>query len=110
MTVVLLAVAGGVGALVRAEWTRWAAARWPGAAWGTRGVNLVGATALALLVLASPEPSVRDVLGMGFLGGMTTFSTWMLDADDRGGPDALREIALTLVPALLVVAGVLAAR
>lgn len=54
--------------------------RWP---WGTFTVNLSGSLALGLLVgLTLGEvvsPTERLVLGTGFLGAYTTFSTWMYD-------------------------------
>jgi len=51
--------------------------------WGTFAVNISGSLALGLLVgwvLAQElSPAYRIVLGTGFLGAYTTFSTWMLE-------------------------------
>jgi len=74
----LLALAGGGGALARGLLVR---------AWGTRGtllVNVAGAFALGLVV-AWPglgEGLVR-IAAVGFLGAFTTFSGWMLEANER---------------------------
>lgn len=85
VTMVLVALAGGLGALLRYELGGFvqsiARSTRP---WGTLVVNLSGALALGLLAGAGlgarlPLPAVR-VLGTGFLGGFTTFSTWMVES------------------------------
>ncbi len=82
MTLVLLAVAGALGALARYGVSlaalRWAPATFP---WGTLGVNLLGCFLLGYLAdLAIEDPTMatrtRAVLGTGFLGAFTTFSTF----------------------------------
>lgn len=82
MTILALMVAGGFGALARLELGGWvqrrAASDRP---WGTFVVNLLGAAALGAVVAGGDlglAPEVRDVVGTGFLGGFTTFSTWMV--------------------------------
>lgn len=55
--------------------------------WGTLGVNLFGCIALGALVAAVEQraafsPEVRLFLGMGFLGSLTTFSTFGLETAD----------------------------
>lgn len=76
----LLSVAGGAGAATRllvdgVVRTRFGA-RFP---WGTTLINVSGSFALGLLtglVTAARMPEAWDlVLGVGFLGGYTTFST-----------------------------------
>lgn len=54
-------------------------------AWSTLAVNLTGAFLLGLLMVFvndvwPPSRYVRPFLGVGVLGGYTTFSTYMLDA------------------------------
>ena len=70
-------LAGGVGALVRAEVTSLLGVRR-----GTAVVNLVGAALLGLVVGLAGGADTRagtvTVLGLGLCGGLTTFSTWML--------------------------------
>lgn len=41
--------------------------------------NLTGAFAAGIIVGVTDSPDVALVLAGGFLGGYTTFSTWMLD-------------------------------
>jgi CrcB protein len=51
---------------------------------GTLVVNLTGAFALgALLGSAVPERAAL-VVGSGFMGGYTTFSTWMVESERLG--------------------------
>ena len=75
----------GVGALgALGAWARFAvgarvAARRPSDfPFGTLVVNLTGGWALGLLVGLSVGGDALLVLGTGFLGGYTTFSTWMV--------------------------------
>lgn len=86
MNWILVGVAGAAGALARhlvGGWVRGRAG--PGAfPWGTFAVNISGSFLLGLLTglvtgrgLLSAE--VKLVLGTGFLGAYTTFSTWQLD-------------------------------
>ncbi len=72
------ALAGGLGAVVRylvdRGVTRLTGRRFP---WGVFVINLTGSFALGLIV--GLLPGVLFVVGTGFLGGYTTFSTAMLD-------------------------------
>jgi CrcB protein len=47
---------------------------------GTLVVNLTGSFALGVLVGASLPHRVAFLLGTGFTGGYTTFSTWMVES------------------------------
>jgi CrcB protein len=47
---------------------------------GTFVVNVTGGFVLGLLTGLSLNSDVMLVLGTGFLGGYTTFSTWMVEA------------------------------
>jgi CrcB protein len=76
-----VALGAGLGGALRYLVAGWAAQRW-GAAfpWGTLLVNLSGSFLLGLLLALSLErdlipPGLRLFLGMGLLGGYTTFST-----------------------------------
>jgi fluoride exporter len=51
---------------------------------GTLAVNLSGGLALGLLVGLEVVGDARFVLGTGLLGGYTTFSTWMVEAQRLG--------------------------
>jgi CrcB protein len=81
--------------------------------WSTVTVNLVGALLIAVLLVLvtevlSPHPLLRPFLGVGVLGGFTTFSTAMLDLRTllAGGESltALAYLAVTLVGGFAVVA------
>ena len=79
--VVGVALAGAVGAPARFVLERVVRARWPGQwPWGTFLVNVSGSLALGLVVgvvLAhGVDADVRTVVGTGFLGAYTTFSTY----------------------------------
>jgi CrcB protein len=51
---------------------------------GTLVVNLTGSFALGVLVGASATHRIAFLLGTGFLGGYTTFSTWMVESERLG--------------------------
>ncbi|MGY3565329.1 fluoride efflux transporter FluC [Sinomonas sp. RB5] len=75
----LLGVAGGLGAVARYVLDTAVSRRVRGALpFATIGINVTGSLALGLVtgaVLAGADPAVQAVLGTGFLGGYTTFST-----------------------------------
>ena len=75
----LVAVGGALGSL-----GRWGLAEAvPGPA-ATLAVNLSGCLLIGLLAgwVFDDRPRLRLLLGVGFLGGWTTFSTHLLDAHD----------------------------
>ncbi|MCC5948166.1 MAG: CrcB family protein [Nitriliruptoraceae bacterium] len=87
-------VAGACGSLVRNEVTLRAGRRWTaGRAIATAVVNLVGSAVMATLVGLNLAGRVPDelvvVLGFGFAGSLTTFSTWVVEAV-RAGTDGER--------------------
>ena len=80
MTVILLALAGGVGAAVRFMVDGWIRRRIKTALpWGTILINVTGSFALGvlagLMMRGQASGSLFLILGTGFLGGYTTFST-----------------------------------
>ncbi|MBT2585937.1 fluoride efflux transporter CrcB [Arthrobacter sp. ISL-95] len=84
MTVIILALAGGVGAAVRFMVDGLIRQRLKTALpWGTILINVTGSFALGFLaglVMRGHAPeSLFLVLGTGFLGGYTTFSTASLE-------------------------------
>jgi CrcB protein len=88
-------VFGAAGAYTRFAVAAAVTARRPGDfPWGTFAVNLSGGFALGVLTGAGVTGSALFVLGTGFMGGYTTFSTWMVEAQ-RLGEDA--EIGLAVV-------------
>jgi len=88
MTNIFLVMGGGaVGAALRYQLGRFAGQIAPGTAWpwGTFAANLIGGFAMGLLAgwlargsATSGEP-IRLLLGVGVLGGFTTFSAFSLE-------------------------------
>ncbi|BCW37044.1 putative fluoride ion transporter CrcB [Arthrobacter sp. StoSoilA2] len=84
MTVILLALAGGLGAAVRFMLDGLIRARVRTALpWATIFINVSGSVLLGFLaglVMEGQAPeSLQLILGTGFLGGYTTFSTASLE-------------------------------
>ena len=115
MTNIFLVMGGGaVGAALRYLLGRFAGQMAPGAAWpwGTFAANLIGGFAMGLLAgwlargsTTSGEP-MRLLLGVGVLGGFTTFSSFSLETMqmiERG------QIGLALGYALFSLVGAVAA-
>ncbi|PPK66378.1 fluoride efflux transporter CrcB [Actinokineospora auranticolor] len=77
--VLLTALGAAVGAparyLVDRGMRRWLGERFP---WGTLVVNVVGSLVLGGVVAAA-GPDLRVLLGTGFCGALTTFSTFSAD-------------------------------
>ncbi|WP_459206041.1 fluoride efflux transporter CrcB [Pseudomonas sp. MLB6B] len=86
ITLIAAVAAGGIaGTLLRFATSQWVLANWPRHFYlGTLAVNLVGCLLIGLLYgLFLLKPSVpvelRAGLIVGFLGGLTTFSSFSLD-------------------------------
>jgi CrcB protein len=86
----LVATGGALGACLRYGVGRWALATLgPDFPWGTWGVNIIGGMAMGLLagMLARIDAAnvtgggegLRLLLGVGVLGGFTTFSAFSLE-------------------------------
>ena len=83
---ILVALGGGAGAVARylvgAQALRWWGAGWP---YGTFAVNVVGGLLMGLLAGAlahrggGDQERWRMLLGVGVLGGFTTFSAYSLE-------------------------------
>ena len=84
--VLLVALGGGVGAALRWMVGGWALTAFgPGFAWGTWIINLLGSFLLGWLLArlqtgldGAGEP-LRLLLGVGLLGGFTTFSAFSVE-------------------------------
>lgn len=109
----LVAVGGAGGAVARYLLSGWVTTRWAHESafpWGTLVVNVVGSFALGLLMGLGGEgrllmpPAARVLLGMGFLGAFTTYSTFSYETVEalRLGDSrvALGNVAVSLVTAL----------
>jgi CrcB protein len=76
-----VALFGALGALARFRLDSVVSARFPSDfPLGTLVVNLTGSFALGVLVAASVGHGIAFLLGTGFAGGYTTFSTWMVES------------------------------
>jgi CrcB protein len=99
---------GGLGALARFVLDGAVSARVAGDfPWGTLAVNLSGAFLLGLLVGMALSDSAFKLLGVGLLGGLTTFSTWVFESHRLSEDGQLRLGLVNFV--LSLVLGVAAA-
>jgi CrcB protein len=107
-----ISAGGVVGALSR----YFVAQAWPhppdGFPWSTFVINVTGCLLIGVLMVFVTEvvtgkPLLRPFVGVGILGGYTTFSTYVVDIQRAAGEGAawvaLSYLALTLVFALLAV-------
>lgn len=85
LSVLSIAAGGALGAVSRHFVNVGAASFGVAFPWGTLIVNVVGSFVMGLAIglfahLWQPPQEVRSFLTVGFLGGLTTFSTFSLDA------------------------------
>lgn len=104
--IVWLTVAGGVGAAARFALDGAVRTRWPSQfPWGILLINVVGSFLLGFLtglaLEGAADPAVRVVLGVGFCGGFTTFSTAMVDTVRLARDGAWRPAVANLVGTLV---------
>jgi fluoride exporter len=103
-----LALVGGVGAVARFRIDRAISGRRKGEfPLGTFAINILGAFTLGLLTGASVTGTWLFILGTGFLGSFTTFSTWIFETD-RLGEDGEEAVAIVNL-GLSIAAGLAAA-
>ena len=107
--ILAVAIGGALGALARYGASAGLArivrdTAWAGYPLGTLAVNVLGTFLLGVLVFHERlplPPAVRLGVGTGFLGAMTTFSTFELDLfllqDQRGAFAALAYLAANVV-------------
>lgn len=89
LELLLVAVAGAAGAVLRHELTTR-----PRAVRATAAVNVAGAGLLGIATTVLTAGPLL-VVGGGLLGATTTFSTWMVHADTA--PSTVRVVVLPLV-------------
>nr|WP_225955538.1 CrcB family protein [Kibdelosporangium phytohabitans] len=105
--VAAVSVGGGLGALAR-----YLVGLAVPAPWGTFGINVLGCFLIGVLMVLATETFrahrlVRPFLGVGVLGGFTTFSAYAVDADQLLSDSpwlAGAYLVGTLVAALVAVA------
>jgi CrcB protein len=78
LAIVMIGLGGACGALLRAVTGRCIQAQFP---WATLTVNVVGSFLLAAAYAALPMEAelARTLVGAGFCGAFTTFSTFILE-------------------------------
>jgi len=100
VTLLAASLAGSLGAVFRYLLSGWAQERFQrDFPVGTMLVNLTGSLALGLVAGAEPVATMSTITLIGFLGGFTTFSSWMVEtvllgARSRG---AWLNLSLTLL-------------
>ena len=110
LTWVGVAFFGALGAVARFRLDTAVSARLPGDfPLGTLVVNLTGSFALGVLVGASVTHRVAFLLGTGFAGGYTTFSTWMVESERLGEVGDVVALLRNLWLSMLVGFGIAAA-
>jgi CrcB protein len=103
-----IGLVGGLGAIARFALDGAVSARTTsGFPLGTLAVNLTGALALGILVGAALSSDAYRLVGIGFVGAYTTFSTWVFESHRLGEDGQLRLGAANFV--LSLVLGVLLA-
>jgi fluoride exporter len=112
MTVLLVLVGGMIGAPARFLADRFVQARHDSVLpWGTWAINVAGSAVLGFLLGAQQHlglpAQVIDLVGTGFCGGLTTFSTFSYETLRLLDDGAIAAAGLNLLGSL--VAGVLAA-
>ncbi|GAA3729013.1 CrcB protein [Spinactinospora alkalitolerans] len=105
MTALAIALGAAVGAPARYLIDRFVQARHGSAfPWGTLAVNITGCLLLGALTALAPSAPVAALLGTGFLGALTTYSTFGYEtvrlAQEGAGPLALLNAATSLLAGL----------
>ncbi|HVP04556.1 MAG TPA: CrcB family protein [Dehalococcoidia bacterium] len=86
MTVLAVAVGGALGAVTRYLLAvKLYGSLGVGFPWGTFGVNIAGSLMLGVIIGLVEErnafsPEVRTAITVGFIGGLTTFSTFVYES------------------------------
>lgn len=107
-----ISIGGSIGALARYGVTLAVPPRARSFPWATFGINVLGCLLIGVLMVLVTEvwPKqrlIRPFLGVGVLGGFTTFSTYVVDiqrlADQGASAIALAYLLGTVVAALVAV-------
>lgn len=98
-----MVILGGAGALTRSVVDRAITRRHTGVyPLGIFVVNMAGTFALGVMTGVAASHDVRFLIGTGFLGGFTTFSTWIVDSRRLVDVRLRREAAANIVLALFI--------
>ena len=101
---IAVALGGSLGALVRYSLSQWVYRKFP---MGTFVVNIAGCFLIGLLMAIAvkakwPSPEVRAFLIAGFLGSLTTFSTFAYQTFELAKQDGLSPALLNLTSNLVL--------
>jgi CrcB protein len=99
VTWLLVAVGAAVGAPVRYVAGQLLDDRLP---WGTIAVNWAGTFLLGWFSALGLSGDAMALLGTGFCGALTTYSTFVVQTADRDARLGTVNVLVTLVPALLL--------
>ena len=92
MTPVLFVIAAGLGGATRLRINQY------GWTWlSTLAANVIGAFLLGWLVASAPSDDTLTTIGTGYLGSLTTFSMFALEATEGGRRRRIAIISATLV-------------
>jgi CrcB protein len=85
-TIAAIALGGAAGTLGRVELSRLIPTTTNGFPWPTLTANIIGAFVLGLVIVMvvdrlAPTRYIRPLIGTGFCGGLTTFSTLVVEID-----------------------------
>lgn len=115
-----VAVGGALGTALRYELALAEPIRSGRFPWATLTANMSGALLLGVVLTVlvdewAPSRYLRPFAAVGFCGGLTTFSTWMVESvllmRDGATPTAIVNVGVSLVAGLFAVAvGVFATR
>jgi CrcB protein len=101
LTPLLVALGAAIGAPSRYIVAHFLDRRLP---WGTLAVNLIGSFVLGLLAGEAVSGSSMALLGTGFCGGLTTYSSFAVQAIDRGPRLGSTYVVLTIAGCLALAA------
>jgi fluoride exporter len=107
VTLIAVTLAGSLGAVSRYLVSGWAQERFRrNFPIGTLAVNLAGSFTLGLIAGSGPGDALPVLAGIGFLGGFTTFSSWMVETVLLGARSkgALANLSVTLLGGVAVAA------
>jgi CrcB protein len=105
----LVFLGAGVGANARYWLSVWISSKWQAFPWSTLTINITGSLALGLLLgyldSRSEAHAWRLLIGVGLLGGYTTFSTFSMETVEliRTG-QTIQALAYVLASTLLGIA------
>jgi CrcB protein len=104
-TAVAIAIAGSLGTLTRYTLDYFAGDHLVPhhQAYITFAINIVGSLLLGVLIGIHPSDKTRLILGVGFLGAFTTFSTLMAQVYHAAGDESYA--TTLLLPTVSIVAG-----